>query len=178
MSKENRNKNLRIQKAIALSKGIASCFPILRKHTCRGTGGTTSGRYCYSIWLRHMILANQNNLDPIPDYLVEIGPGDSIGVGLAALLSGVNGYGAVDVKRYSTKVTNDRVFKELVELFEKRENVPGENEFPGLAPSLSSYEFPRHILTEEHLDEVLKPRRIDRIARSIDPHFSYQKGRD
>ena len=53
-----------------------------------GTGGTDSARYCYTIWLRHLSILYKNGFTKIPDTIAELGPGDSIGTGLAGLLSG------------------------------------------------------------------------------------------
>lgn len=52
----------------------------------RGTGGTCSARYCYAVWLRHLVLAAEHGLlDRPPRRVVEIGPGDSLGTGIAAI---------------------------------------------------------------------------------------------
>ena len=75
----------------AVLSGIASYLPEY-DHT-GVTGGTESARYCYSVWLRHLCLAQ--SADPrlgVPRVVAELGPGDSIGIGLAALLSGVEKY--------------------------------------------------------------------------------------
>ena len=62
------------------------------------TGGTSSARYCYSVWLRHLVMAYDSGLLQRPPATVaELGPGDSIGIGLAALLSGARKYHALDV---------------------------------------------------------------------------------
>jgi len=52
-------------------------------------------------------------------------------------------------------------------LFESRERIPDESEFPNVKPCLDSYEFPNHILTEQRLNEVLKKERIDAIRRAL-----------
>ncbi|MBM4372890.1 MAG: hypothetical protein FJ098_14650, partial [Deltaproteobacteria bacterium] len=73
--------------------GIATFVPGVRFLDRRGTGGTGSARYCYSVWLRHLVLAKDRGLlDQVPATVAELGPGDSIGIGLAALLSGATAY--------------------------------------------------------------------------------------
>ena len=46
------------------------------------TGGTDSARYCYSVWLRHLVLGTRSAaVKSIPRVVAELGPGDSIGIG-------------------------------------------------------------------------------------------------
>src|SRR5258706_2920262 len=56
------------------------------------TGGTDNARYCYSVWLRHLAHVRAAGLAANPASVLELGPGASIGVGLAALLSGSSTY--------------------------------------------------------------------------------------
>src|SRR3977135_940863 len=41
---------------------------------------TQSARYCYSVWLRHLVNAWQQGLHTLPEVVVELGPGSSQGV--------------------------------------------------------------------------------------------------
>jgi hypothetical protein len=67
-----------------LLKGIATHLPgTNRVLPSRGTGGTTSARYCCSVWLRHISCAHENGLSTRPEVVAELGPGDSLGIGLA-----------------------------------------------------------------------------------------------
>lgn len=137
-----------------------------RKNAGRG-GGTASARYCYAVWLRHLIHARNCGLKRHPDTVAELGPGDSIGCGLAALLSGCSRYYALDaVKRVSVE-ENLRVFDELVELFRRREAIPDDREFPGVYPLLDTYEFPSSVLPDEHLDKALEGGRVQRTRDAI-----------
>jgi len=133
----------------------------------RGTGGTDSARYCYSAWLRHLSLAHKNGLPTQFDVVAELGPGDSLGIGLAALLSGANQYYALDVVQHANLEKNLRVFDELASLFARREPMPDEAEFPTLKPYLQSYEFPGHVLTEARLQQALRPGRLESIRNAI-----------
>jgi SAM-dependent methyltransferase len=150
-----------------LLKGMISYFPLLNELVSKGTGGTVSARYCYSVWLRHLTMAYENGLSTIPDVIAEIGPGDSLGIGLAALISGANKYYAFDVVEYADNKKNLEILEELTGLFKKREKIPDESEFPNVKPCLESYEFPNHILTEEHLSEALKEERIVSIRNAL-----------
>lgn len=150
-----------------LLKGIATYIPGLYKLASRGTGGTISARYCYSVWLRHLTMAYKNGLSTQPDAIAELGPGDSLGIGLAALISGANNYYAFDIVEYARNKRNIEIFDELVNLFKKREKIPDETEFPRVKPYLESYEFPNHILTDERLNEALKQDRIESIRNAL-----------
>jgi SAM-dependent methyltransferase len=133
----------------------------------KGTGGTDSARYCYSVLLRHLVKAYNNQLPTNPKVVAELGPGDSLGTGLAALISGADHYYGFDVIEYSTNQRNFEIFDELVELFKNREKIPGKDEFPMVRPYLDTYEFPRHILTDERLNESLRPDRIAYIKNAL-----------
>ena len=105
-----------------------------------------SARYCYSVWLRHLVAARENGLAPTLRVVVELGPGDSLGAGIAALLSGAERYVAVDWVRYTERAGNLDVFEELRELFERRAPIPDNDEFPHVRPKLASYAFPTDLI--------------------------------
>ncbi len=66
-------------KAKHLLKGILRNIPGIKyiRNIPQTTGGTCDARYCYSVWLRHLIHANQKGYDKVPQTLAEFGPGDS-----------------------------------------------------------------------------------------------------
>ena len=79
-------------------RGAATYIPGLykvvskwRKASAHG-GETDNAAYCYEVWLKHLTLLWANGMRTIPDTVAELGPGDSLGTGLAALLSGANHY--------------------------------------------------------------------------------------
>jgi predicted SAM-dependent methyltransferase len=155
-------------KSRPLLAGIATYIPgVYKRLVSMGTGGTISARYCYSVWLRHLVMAHKNGLSTQPDAVAELGTGDSLGIGLAALISGANKYYAFDVVEYASNKRNIEIFDELVDLFRKKENIPDGTEFPEVKPYLESYEFPRHILTDEYLNKVLKQDRIEAIKNAL-----------
>jgi hypothetical protein len=98
---------------------IPGIYPIFRS---RGTGtkDSDSGSYCYGVWLKHLTLLWENNVRSIPHTIAELGPEDSLGVGLAAILSGVSNYYGLDVIRHSATARNLRIFEELADLFKAR----------------------------------------------------------
>jgi hypothetical protein len=148
-------------------RGVLTYIPELEKVMPNRTGGTNSARYCYSIWLRHLVLSQQAGLCTQPKVVAELGPGDSLGIGLAALLSGTQKYYAFDVVKYADSAVNYNILDELTSLFVKCEPIPGPQEFPLIQPPLQSYEFPHHILTEERLRESLAAERIRSIRDAL-----------
>jgi SAM-dependent methyltransferase len=106
-------------------------------------------------------------MTPHPRIVAELGPGDTLGTGLAALLSGAERYFAFDVVAYANVQGNLRVLDELLALFRSRADIPGESEWPRVSPKLNSYAFPHDILNTETLRRLLSDDRIDRIRESI-----------
>lgn len=151
-----------------LISGAASYVPGIRRFVGRrNTGGTDSARYCYSVWLRHLVMAAESGLPTNPGIVAELGPGDSLGVGLAALISGCEQYFAFDVVEYADVRKNLSIFDELLSLFDQRTPVPGNEEWPGVMPRLNDYTFPSHILDEKRLRNAMGRARIQRIRESI-----------
>ena len=137
------------------------------KLTSKGTGGSNSARYCYSVWLRHLVMAHNSGLPTKPQVIAELGPGDSLGVGLAALLSGAEKYFALDVLEYANTQANLDIFDELVTMFTRKEPIPGPQEFPRVKPFLQSYEFPSHILSDDRLRQTLNPGRVEAVKSAL-----------
>lgn len=149
--------------------GISTFLPGIRQAYAKGTGGTNSARYCYSIWLRHLVMArNTGILSYVPKVVAEVGPGDSLGIGLASLISGAERYFALDVVEHANVQKNMEVFDCLMDLFRNRADIPGNDEFPEAKPNLDSFAFPRDILTEECLDQALKNDRIAKIRDFVE----------
>ncbi len=133
----------------------------------RGTGGTNSSRYCYSVWMRHLVRMASHNLPTCYNCVAELGPGDSIGVGLTALLCGVQTYYAFDVVPHTSAALNLQILNGVAQLLRARAPIPDASEFPNLKPVLEDYSFPHHILPQERLEAGLHPDRLERIRSSI-----------
>jgi hypothetical protein len=112
-------------------------------------------------------MAQQHGLATQPRVIAELGPGDSLGIGLAALLSGAECYYALDIVDYANTEANLAIFHQLVNLFQRKEPVPEEQEFPALRPLLECYEFPREILTDERVAQSLRSNRIQLITEAL-----------
>lgn len=130
------------------------------------TGGTDSARYCYTVWLRHLVFAQRSGLRALPRVVAELGPGDSIGIGLAALLSGADRYLGLDVVPLASLQRNLSVLDELIELFGRRSAIPDGEEFPQVKPRLERYDFPTELLSSR-LSPALAHDRLERIRRAL-----------
>jgi hypothetical protein len=151
----------------SLVKGVLTRVPVIReRYGSRGTGGTDSAAYCYSVFLRHLVLTRQvHSWDvPVPRRVAEIGPGDSIGVGLAALVAGAEEYVGLDVVNHAHLERNLAVFDGVVGLFAQRAPIP---EFTETRPKLASYEFPHDLLPDSWLAHAMAPERLRAIREAI-----------
>ena len=161
-------------KAEQVAKGLVSLLPVLgpslarsRRGSRDGGRGAGSARYCYSVWLRHLVHAENNGLNTRPEAVLELGPGNSLGVGLAALLSGAARYIALDVIELANVERNLQTFDDLVALFRQRQAIPDSNEFPEVQPLVETHDFPSHILDETRMRDALAPSRLELIRNSV-----------
>jgi hypothetical protein len=142
-----------------IAKGIAS-FVLPPSMTNRSGGQTHSARYCYAVYLRHLVKLAAAGLPAGPRAVAEIGPGESIGTGLAALIAGADRYVGLDVKAYPLRPETPALFDELAALFRDRAPIPGAEEFRTIKPELADTDFPAHILTPERMARALDPARL------------------
>jgi SAM-dependent methyltransferase len=151
----------------SLLLGLAARVPLLDGRVVnRGTGGTDRAGYCYGVWLKHLTLLHASGHVGVPTRVAELGPGDSLGVGLAALLSGADHVRALDVKRFSDPERNERVLTELVELFRRRAGRPTPG-WPDFDAHLDERLFPAAILDGERLERALAPARLEAIREAL-----------
>jgi len=161
---------------IPLMKGLVKSIPGMEHILHKRPGSTVNSRYCYAVWMRHLVNARENGMSRHPASVVELGPGGTVGVGMAALLSGSKQYTGLDVVNNWQSEENLRVFDELVILFRKREPIPGKEEFPKMHAPLPSLEFPFHILPDQWLDRALSPNRIGKIREALQEAGDFERG--
>ena len=75
----------------------------------------------------------KNNFDKI---VAEIGPGDSLGVGLMSLILRAKKYYAFDTVEFANIEQNLKIFNGLISLIKNKTNVPDNIEFPRMQPKL------------------------------------------
>ena len=102
----------------------------------------------------------------VPKSVAEIGPGDSIGIGLAALIAGSDRYSGLDVVPYSLSRHNDRVFRTLVGFFQERKPNPSWG-WPNYDHMLDGRFFPSRILDDDLLARSLDGARLEKIAAAL-----------
>jgi hypothetical protein len=150
---------------IPLFKGAVR--PILRhfrRAQPHASGGSEGARYCYSAWLRHVASLSSLGVG-IPERLVELGPGLSLGTGVCARLTGVSRYWALDAFRDADADRTLAILDQVASLFSSRAPIPDHDEFPELWPRLTSYAFPSAVT------ESVSSESVQRVAAEVRQAF-------
>jgi SAM-dependent methyltransferase len=155
-----------------LVTGLATYVSGLRLLSERSTGGTSSAEYCYGIWLRHLVLAQMAGLPTTPGTVAELGPGDSLGTGIAALLTGASTYAAVDLVDYAATADNAAMVDGIRDLLDRRAPVslPGFGmPLPDSAAGAGSRRVfaPDGVFGAERLAAALSDRRVDAVRTAV-----------
>jgi hypothetical protein len=130
-------------------RSIASYILPEKKIKKPGSGGTFSSEYCYSVWLRHLYyLIERRLIDNVENIrrVAEIGPGDSLGIGISALFTGASNYYGFDVIKHANIEGNRAICKELLKYFQEQQEIPHGENLKNTAPVLHDYSFPNKIL--------------------------------
>jgi hypothetical protein len=147
--------------------GLKSYFPVLHAGY-KGAVGHTTGAYCYSVWMRHLSIVTKAVPSFAPRVVVELGPGDSLGLGCAALLSGAEQYIGLDVVAHADPEHDVKVLGELVGLFEHHAPIPDGRVFPNLQPKLSSYRFPSRLFAADAPRRIrVDPERVQALRAAL-----------
>ena len=151
-----------------MAKGMLTWVPGLQRAFLDSSagGGTGSASYCYGVWMKHLALLRGAGMAEVPRAVAELGPGNSLGTGVATLLSGAERYIAVDAFPHVRAETNIFVMRELVQLFRARSPRPRAG-FPAIDHLLDARLFPSHILDERCLAQALAPDRLERIDHAV-----------
>lgn len=101
-------------KARKLIRSLISYIPGLEKVIRKsGTDGSNQAEYCFNIWRYHQsqILKHSNGIHNA--VVGELGPGDSLGVGICAIFDGAKRYYGLDAIRHASQSVNDCVLSDL-----------------------------------------------------------------
>ncbi len=122
----------------------AMSFPFERFRSTYGnpTLSTSDAEHCYSIFLRHFSYIAAGTGGRVPALTAELGPGSSIGVGLAALIAGAERYVALDSHWHMDTDRTLRIFARLIELFRARAAVPRDGNHADVFPPPLEWQFP------------------------------------
>ncbi len=74
----------------------------------------STSEYCYNVWMKHYEQWMTYN-DAPPEVILEIGSGNSLGVGITALLTGSSKFYALEQTQFWNVSTNLEIFDELVQ---------------------------------------------------------------
>ena len=154
------------KKLIPIIKGAVKHIPGIKELLRPQTGGTIKSSYCYTVWMRHLKYYYSQK-GTLPQKVAELGPGDSLGIGLAALLSGCKSIYALDVIKYWDEERNLTIFDELVDLFEAKEDIPDSAEYPFVRPRLNNYDFSDQLLPDQVLNDALSEERVALIRQEL-----------
>jgi len=150
-----------------IARGLISYFPALNTSLpSRSVGQTASARYCYNLWMRHLCLLHAHGYRGTPRTVAELGPGETLGVGLSALLSGSSEYVGLDVVAHSNPADNQQVLRDLLPLFRDRASALVKG-WPDFSAHLDARGFPGGILTERILDHALATGRVQAIRQAL-----------
>jgi SAM-dependent methyltransferase len=97
--------------------------------------------------------------------IAEIGPGDSLGIGIAALYTGAENYYAFDVIEHASHQKNVEVTREIGGLYLANAPIPNTNKHRNVGPRLPNYDFPSEYLDND--DDWYVSRRSE-IIRALD----------
>jgi len=151
----------------SVAKGIATLIPATARFANLAAGSPVGARYFYSVWLRHLVSIAK--IRPQFSYAVvaELGPGDALGLGLCALLSGARRYIGLDRIAFGLRADNLTMLGELADLFRARAPIPNDTEMPGVFPKLDDYAFPHRILPDEALVASLATPRLAQLREAL-----------
>ena len=167
---------------LALAKGAATYVPglyaMLRQRRMLLEGVTAE--YSYGLWFKHFSRYHKLTGRGTPEVVAELGPGDTLGTGIAALLSGASRYVGADTLPFANVEETATVGSRLPSLFHAR-HAPEVRGFPDYRDALDERGFLSAVLSDEILKETLEQSRVDAIlsdaCKAINKektkHFSY-----
>src|SRR5687768_15960210 len=107
-------------------KGLMTWVPGLdhwRRHRAT-SGGSDYDRYCYSVWRRHLNVRSSTRVRFIGPHVAELGPCDSIGTGLAALLSSAEPYVGFHLVPFSANADLAAMLQDSDQMYMNCEDIP------------------------------------------------------
>jgi hypothetical protein len=150
-----------------MAKGVMTFVPFFNRWSNSKAGSYVGARYFYSVWLRHLVGVSSIRPDFNFEVVAELGPGDALGIGICALLSGSKHYVGLDQIPFGLNSDNILLLDELTSLFKNRAPIPNDDEMPGVFPKLQDYSFPHHVLSEEVLKVSLSEAKLEHLRNVL-----------
>ena len=159
----------------AVAEGVLTLLPGGLRLLRKGTQGTDSARYCFTVWMRHMARTRSYRAGghAALGTVLELGPGDSLGTGFAALLAGAEHYWAIDAVQHADPVRDQRILDELAALFAAGDAIPDAQEFPDVKPLLPDYSFPAELRSRSYGASLERMARVLRDSEGRARPFAY-----
>jgi SAM-dependent methyltransferase len=123
--------------------------------------------YYYGLWTKHITQYLDAAGGTMPQTVVEIGPGASLGAGLSALLTGARRYFAFDLIKHTNIAENQQVLDVLSESLRAGTGVRNAKGFPNYSHLLNEDQFAERFFTPDLLQHSLAPDSVDSISRAL-----------
>jgi len=151
-----------------VAKGLLTELPGMQSTfaTVEAGGSTQSPSYCYGVWIKHLSLLWKHGMHTVPRTVLEFGPGNSLGTGFSALLSGAEQYIGIDAVRHADPRLQLTILHELTKLFLERAPRPSKG-WPDFDDCLDARLFPQ-ALPHERLAHALAPERLRALERAVE----------
>ncbi len=152
--------------------GLLTQIPPFRDYLLRkyyqNTGGTANAEYCLVVWAKHLDKLLRKGWKQEGSTVYELGPGDSLGVGIMAVLSGVSSYKAVDVLSYNVIANTQRVLQQFRELLQSGKPVPDNKKVKPVFET--TQEVIENLLAGMRRDEGIEEK-FEKIAEDLEHLF-------
>lgn len=138
-----------------------------RRDFRRRSGRGSRAEFCYNVFLRHLAHVRAQGCERLISVIGEIGPGTSIGLGLAGLIFGAERYVAFDKVPFAELGKSVDLFDELAALFRARTPLAPDETYPEVRIPVPSLEFPQELCLGADLAACLSDNRLMDIRRSL-----------
>ena len=101
-------------------RAIISYIPILKLKLRKEGTGPVDGKYYHNIYTSHIQALKRNGFKP-GGVMAEFGPGDTLGVGICAILDNFDFYYAFDRIKHADSDKNMKVLGEIKTLYNKND---------------------------------------------------------
>jgi SAM-dependent methyltransferase len=130
-----------------LLRGLISYVPVLKEIIPKtGTQGSNDPQHCLRTFEKHRDLLTDNGFGFPVACMGELGPGDSFGVGIAALLNGSEKYFGLDAIAHTNIEFNISIFEDLIKLYEAKNIIFSETQKHKIKLSIEQLNSPDSML--------------------------------